>query len=185
MFFSKNFDRFSHVIQYGELDGLLIKPINTQFALSFWYISYHSIVRVLLSVFYTGFALSLAHISVNVESIALFLFAGLFGIIILYAVWYLVMTLIIWFPDVYNMVELLFAVDTLSRYPPQVLWTMRVAAFFIFFPMTLIVSVPTKVLLHTVTAVDMTILMGFAVVLFYLSKIFWLFALRYYTSASA
>src|SRR5882672_5105667 len=49
MFFSRNFDRFAHVIQYAELDGLLLKPMNTQFALSFWFISYHSIVRVFLA----------------------------------------------------------------------------------------------------------------------------------------
>src|SRR5258708_17314533 len=50
MFFSRNFDRFAHVIQYGELDGLLLKPLNPQFALSFWYISYHSLVRLVLSI---------------------------------------------------------------------------------------------------------------------------------------
>src|SRR5205823_2027620 len=58
--FSRNFDRFTHVIQRGELDGLLLKPFNTQFALSFWYISYYGLVRVFLAIIYTVFVLSTA-----------------------------------------------------------------------------------------------------------------------------
>lgn len=182
--FSRNFDRFSHVIQYGELDGLLLKPIDSQFALSFWYFSYHGIIRIILSVLYTVIILGVAHIQITFLSIMTFLFLGFFGIITLYAVWYLVMTVIIWFPDLYNLVELLFAIDTLSRYPPQVLWTMRVAVFLIFFPITLTVSIPAKALIQKATLVDGILLVSTAVVLLYLSQKFWRFALRYYMSAN-
>ncbi len=182
--FSRNFDRFTHMIQYGDLDGLLLKPIDSQFALSFWYISYHGIIRIILSLVYTIIVLSLAHIPLTFVSIITFLSLGIFGIMTLYAVWYLVMTIIVWFPDLHNLVEMLFAVDTLSRYPPQVLWAMRVAVFLIFFPITLTVSIPTKALFHTANGMDALLLICTGLGLFYLSQKFWKFALRYYTSAS-
>jgi len=182
--FSRNFDRFTHVIQRGELDGLLLKPFNTQFALSFWYISYYGLVRVFLAIIYTTFVLSAAHIAITVVSFVSFFILGFFGLMVLYSFWYLTLTCIIWFPDLYNLIELLYATDNISRYPPQLLGAMKFAPFLVLFPITLIVSVPAKALLHTVTLSDLLLLVGIALCLLYLSKIFWQFALRYYTSAS-
>ena len=183
-FFSRNFDRFSHVIQTGELDGLLLKPLSTQFSLSFWYISFPNSVRIFVAVIYTLLALLLSHIQLTFLSAFLFLILLPFGALLMYAFWYLVMTLIIWFPDLYNLTELLYTTDNITRYPPQVLWTMRLAVFFIFFPLTLSVSVPTKVLLHTATLTDIMLLISVSIGLLILSRFFWNFALRYYTSAS-
>ena len=184
-FFSRNFDRFSHIIQNGELDGLLLKPLSSQFSLSFWYISYPNSLRILLAVVYTLIALTLAHIPVTFVSVFSFFVLIVFGAIMMYAFWYLVMTLVIWFPDVYNLTELLYTTDNITRYPPQILWSMRLAIFFIFYPLTLSVSVPTKALLHTVTFTDIILLIGISLGLLFFSKLFWNFALRYYTSASA
>src|SRR6266568_2568100 len=147
-FFSRNFDRFSQIIQYGELDGLLLKPLNTQFALSFWHTSYHGFVRVILAIVYTLFALAVAHIPLTILSSISFLILGFLGMVTLYAIWFLVLTCLIWFPDVYNLVELLYTTDNLSRYPPQLLGAMRFTIFLILLPITLIVSTPAKALLH-------------------------------------
>jgi ABC-2 type transport system permease protein len=184
-FFSGNFDRFSHIVQLGELDGLLLKPLSSQFSLSFWYINYANAIRILFAVIYTAIALSFSHIPLTFMSTLLFLVLLLFGAMLMYAFWYIVMTFVIWFPDLYNLTELLYTTDNITRYPPQVLWTMRIAFFFIFFPLTLSVSVPTKVLLHTATVTDVVLLIGVALGLLLFSKFFWNFALRYYTSASA
>ncbi len=182
--FSRNFDRFSQVIQRGDLDGLLLKPINPQFALSFWYTSYHGFVRVVLSVLFTLYALSLAHVSLTLISGVSFLFLGVFSLMTLYAFWFIIMTFAIWFPDLYNLVELLYATDNISRYPPQLLWTIRLFVFVFLFPITLIVSVPAKALLHTITVMDFFILISCGLILLYSSHLLWKFALRYYTSAS-
>lgn len=184
MLFSRNFDRFTHIIQYGELDGVLLKPLNPQFALSFWHIGYSHLFRVVIAIVYTAFALSYAHVSITLFSCISFLFLSILGIIELYSIWFLVMTCIIWIPDVYNLVELLYTTDNLTRYPPLVLWSMRLAVFVLLFPLTLVVSVPTKALLHTVTSFDILLLACFSFGLIFCSRLFWNFALRYYTSAS-
>ena len=184
MFFARNFDRFTQVIQRGELDAILLKPYSSQFALSFWYISYHNIVRVILSILYTGIALTAAHVPITAIGILEFCCFSIFGLFILYAVWYMVMTTVMWFPDLYNITELLYSVDSITRYPPQILWAMRFAAFIVFFPLTLTVSIPTKALLHTVTLSDAAIIISFGCGLLAASHWFWKFSLRYYTSAS-
>jgi len=185
MFTSTNFDRFVYIIQRGELDGLLLKPLNLQFALSCWYISYHYILRVILAVMYTVFVLGLSHVPITFFSVLSFLFLGVFGLITLYSFWFLIMTSLIWFPDLYNLTELLYTTDNFSRYPPQILWAIRLSVFIIFFPVTLTVSIPAKALLHTATTTDAVMLVAFGVGLLYCSGKFWQFALRYYTSANS
>ena len=184
MFFSGNFDRFSHIVQYGELDGLLLKPLSSQFILSFWYINYPNAVRIIFAVIFTIIALAFAHIPLTLLSTLFFIVLIVFGAILMYSFWYLVMTFVIWFPDLYNLTELLYTTDNITRYPPQILWTMRIGLFFIFFPLTLSVSVPTKVLLHTATITDVALLISISLGLLYLTKLFWNFALKYYSSAS-
>src|SRR4051794_7125311 len=45
--FSRNFERLSQLVYLGQLDSLLIKPIDTQFLVSVWLINYSSIIRTL------------------------------------------------------------------------------------------------------------------------------------------
>src|SRR3989344_7678647 len=53
--FSRNFERFSQIIHYGELDTLLLKPIDSQFLLSFWLFNYASLSRIVIGI--VGFTL--------------------------------------------------------------------------------------------------------------------------------
>ncbi len=184
-FFSRSFDLMSHVVQLGELDGFLLKPVNSQFALSFRYFNYAGLVRVIFAIGYTLVALQFAHSDVTFVSISSFVALGIFGLILLYSFWYLILTTNIWFPDVYNLTEFLYTADNITRYPPQVLWSIKLAVFLVFVPLTMVVSVPTKALLHTVTLTDSILLIGFSIGMLMLSKLFWNFALRSYTSASA
>lgn len=179
-----NFETMSVNIQRGDLDSLLIKPIDSQFFLSFLHIKLHGLIRFLIAIIYTVIVFNLAHISFTIFSLFLAIFFGIVGFLIIYSTWYLVMTATIWFPDLYNLSEILYTADGITRYPPQVLWAMKAFVFLIFFPYTLVVSVPTKALIHKLTFLDALLAMGFACGLLFLSRKFWKFALRYYTSAS-
>lgn len=183
-FFARNFNTFPQLMRYGELDGFLLKPMDTQFAISTQRISMYGGVRILLALIYTFFIIFNAHIAITFFSVISFLLLSVFGLIIMYAVWFLVLTLTVWLPDIYNLEEILYSTDSLSRYPPQILSAMKIFVFYIFFPFTLVVSTPTKALLHKLTTFDIMLLVGFACGLLFLSRRFWKFALRYYTSAS-
>lgn len=179
-----NFTNMNRVIQRGELDSILTKPIDSQFLVSFFEIIISGVFRILIAVGFTLYILLEANIQITFFSLLSFVFISVFGLITIYSVWFLVMTFAIWFPDLHNLSEILFAADNLTRYPPSVLYAMRILIFYIFFPLTLVVAVPTKALLHKLTSYDAALLIVVACTLLYFSRKFWKFALRYYTSAS-
>jgi ABC-2 type transport system permease protein len=181
---AENFDRFSSNIQHGDLDSWLVKPIDSQFMLSFLYMKFHNLVRLSLAIIFTIYMLYLAQVTASIFTIMQFIVFSFVGLAIIYSFWYLVMTFAIWFPDLHNLTEILYTTDSLTRYPPQVLWKTGVFLLLVFLPYTLVVSVPTKILLNKATFLDIFILLTTAITLTLLSRTFWKFALRYYTSAS-
>ncbi len=182
--FARNFDRFGQIVQRGELDGILLKPFDSQFSLSFQYISLYGIVRIILAIIFTAFLLYQIHVTVTFFDVIIFIMLAGFGLLTMYSIWFIVLTLTIWHPDLFNLIETLYAVDSVTRYPPQIINQFKILLFYLLFPFTLIVSIPTKALLHKLTSFDVIILMGMSLILFYFSRIFWRFALRSYTSAS-
>lgn len=182
MLFAKNFDQLTHIIERGELDGVLLKPIDSQFFVSFQYCSLYNGARVIFACIFTAFMLHLANVPFSILALGEFLVLAILGLIILYAVWYIVLTLLIWFPDLYNLAESLYTIDQITRFPPQILNELRF--LFLFFPLTLVVSIPAKALLQKLTVFDTILIIITAVIMLFVTRTFWKFALRFYTSAS-
>ncbi len=183
--FSRNFERMADVIHFGELDGFLTKPLDSQFMLSMWWINYTSISRILLGGVFVLYITQTSTTAVTWESAALFAFLAVIGIILLYSIWFMVTTLIIWFPRMSNVVELMYTVSGISRYPGEIYKNALGTAFFLLLPVIVVVTVPVKFLVAKASAGDMLLMTSFAVVFFFLSRAFWKFALRFYTSASS
>ena len=179
-----NFDKMSSIIQHGDLDSYLTKPISSQFMISFLEVQTYGIVRVFIAVIFTLFMINQSHIPITFLSVFSFMILAVFGFITIYSFWFLTMTILIWYPDLHNLSELLYTSDNMTRYPPQVLPAMRALLFYFFFPLTFVVSIPAKALLQKLNVSDVLLLVGFATGLLFLSRKFWKFALRYYTSAS-
>ncbi len=183
--FSRNFSRFSRVIHHGELDILLLKPIDTQFLMSFWIINYTSLSRIPIGVLFVGYLLVSYHIPVAPFQILSSIFLVSLSIVLLYAIWYIVMTLTIWFTNLSNLVEILFQMTSIARYPQEVFRELSAYLFWFIMPLTFVISTPAKVLLQRANAYDLIGLFIFSITLLFLSRKFWKFALRFYTSASS
>ncbi|KKU95809.1 hypothetical protein A3A64_01475 [Candidatus Gottesmanbacteria bacterium RIFCSPLOWO2_01_FULL_48_11] len=185
MLFSKNFERFSNLVYYGQLDSLLVKPIDSQFLVSFWLINYTSIFRILLGAAYTFYLLYAYHMAVSLGAVMGFISLLAIGLTLLYSVWFLCVTLTIWFPRLTNIVFFMYSVSGLTRYPQEMYRQLASYVFLFLMPITLIVTTPTKALVQRLSLAEAIMLIGFAFTLFYASRKFWKFALRYYTSASS
>lgn len=183
--FARNFSRMSRVIDLGQLDSILIKPMDSQFLLSFWLINFTGLFRTILGLAVLIYMFSVNHITVTIINIFGFLVLGFFGLILIYAFWFITATFLIWYPRLSNLIELLYSLTGISRYPPQMIYEIK--NFFLFFllPLTFVMSTPTKALLNKVLLGDITGLLFCTVLIFFLSRWFWKFALRYYTSASS
>lgn len=184
-FFSSNFDRLSQIIHRGELDIFLVKPIDTQFLLSTSRVGYTSIFRILMNIGFTVYLLNQLAIKLSLFQIASFCFLLVIGILLLYSIWFIISTLIIWFTRLSNLVDLMYTLSNIARYPNEMYQQLVWYVFLFLLPITLVVSTPTKVLLQKALAGDVVLLLLFSVTFFLISRKFWKFALRYYTSASS
>jgi ABC-2 type transport system permease protein len=105
--------------------------------------------------------------------------------VILYALWFVLAATSIWFVKTWNATEVLRAALTAGRYPisayPPALRTL----FTLVLPVAFLTTVPAEAILgrlHWPWALASALV---AAVSFTISRLFWRFALRFYTSASS
>lgn len=181
---SRNFERFSNIIHFGQLDSLLVKPIDSQFLLSFWLIGYATISRVIIAVIYTWYIANQLHIYPTFFSVISIVALMIFSLVLLYSIWYIVITITIWQTRLSNLTELMFTVTGSARYPQEMLQQLASYVFVFLLPLTLIINIPAKAFLSRLQSGDVIWLVVLSVGLFIVSRKFWKFALRFYTSAS-
>lgn len=182
--FSRNFERFARVMSLGQFDSILLKPIDSQFALSFWLIHYGGFIRILLGIVILAYLLISGSYAFSFVSVFLFVVLLLIGVVLLYCVWFLVATLLIWIPELSNLISLLYDVSGISRYPPEMFKRISGFILFILLPIVIITSVPLRVLIGKASILDVLILLFTCVLFLLLSRTFWKRALKSYSSAS-
>jgi len=106
------------------------------------------------------------------------------SVIILYSLWLMIMTLTVWYTKLSNLVDFLYEAHNVAKYPQEIYHGLNFVTYLVIFPLTLVVVIPTKALLQKVLLGDLLWPVITAVVLFYVARNFWKFALRSYTSAS-
>lgn len=183
--FSTNFDRMADLINLGQLDAFLLRPLDSQFSLSFWWVNYTSLTRILLGGGFLWYIIHTSAIPVTAVSAASFIVLVSVGIFLLYSVWFIVTTLLVWFPRMSNVIELLYSISGMARYPGEMYRHALGYIFFLFLPLTLIMTTPIKVLVRKSASWEMILLVVFTICFFMISRVFWKFALRHYTSASS
>lgn len=184
MFFSRGFNNFSTTIHFGRLDGILTKPIDSQFLMTNLYITYTHLIRTVVGGGFLIYLVISRHIAVTPLIIIGTLLLIFFSIMIIYSVWMLVMTLTIWFPKLSNLTDLMYQVNQITKFPQKIYQGASIYLFFTLLPLTLVIVTPTKFLLQKAFTGDVLLLASFAIGLFFASRLFWRFALRFYTSAS-
>ncbi len=180
--FTRNFSKLATIIDLGELDSYLIKPIDSQFLLSLNYINFTGIVRVLLGILVSILIISKNHIHISLINLFGYIVLLFFGLTLIYSIWFIVTSFMIWFTKLSNLIDFLYNISGISKYPPSMLKETKSFIFFILFPITIFISTPTKVLLNKVLTGDVILLIILSIVFLVISNLFWKFALRSYTS---
>lgn len=180
--FSRNFERFSAIVDNGELDSLLIKPLDAQYLVSFWFINYTSLFRIILGTIFSFYLIQQMHITITFMSILLFLTLMIFSITFLYAIWFTIITLTIWFTNLSNLVGFLYEVNGTTRFPAEMFKELGGIAL-IFVPLAFAINTPTEIILQKYTSYEVLIVFMCAISLLLFCRWFWKFALRHYSSA--
>lgn len=181
--FSRNFDRFPRIINRGELDLILTKPMDSQFLLSFWIINYTSILRIIIGIIFVFYIAQKTGINIDFQQILGFCLLTIFGLSLLYSIWFLITGITIWFSRLSNITELLYSITSISGRPPEMFKEFSQYVFLFLFPLTLVVATPTRYLLGKGSFENITLLLLISVFFLVASRLFWKFALRFYTSA--
>jgi ABC-2 type transport system permease protein len=182
-FLAPNLSRIVRHIQQGTLDFVLLKPISSQFWLSTHTLSPWGMPDLIFGMIVIGYAGM--HLRLPAHAYLLSLIPIAFGALILYSLWFMLGATSIWFVKIYNVTDVLRGLLEAGRFP-MVAYPMAYRFFFTFVvPVAFLTTVPAEVLLGRG---ESSWLLGagvLAVVLFFISRAFWQFALRFYTSASS
>lgn len=182
LFFSRGFEDFSYVVNRGELDAYLLRPIDTQFFVSTLRIRITNLVRITLGLGSMIWWIQYRQLSVTLEGVCMFLLLALVGIVVIFSFWFFFSSLLIWYPNLNNLSDFLYTFNGFARYPVEMMLRTGNLLLYLLIPLMLVVAVPVKVLLGEINAGYIIILCVSAILLFILSRMFWKFALRSYTS---
>ncbi|WP_414153638.1 ABC transporter permease [Prochlorococcus sp. MIT 1341] len=180
-----NLSKIVQHVQNGTLDFVLLKPIDSQIWLSLRMFSPWGFPSVLCGVSLVLFSLFRSSFHINIFSGLLFLSTIISSLLILYSLWFLLATTSIWFVRIWNATEVLRSILVAGRYPvssyPYVLRTI----FTFILPIAFLTTVPAEVLSGRWSSLLVTLSLPLAFLFFYAARFFWLYALRFYTSASS
>ncbi|MBW4524985.1 MAG: ABC transporter permease [Phormidium tanganyikae FI6-MK23] len=182
-FLAPNLNRIVRHVQEGTLDFVLLKPISSQFWLSGHTISPWGLPDIIFGtivIFYAG-----GKLGIHPNAYLISLIPLIFGLAILYSLWFMLGATSIWFVKIYNVTEVLRGLIEAGRYP-MAAYPIAYQFFFTFIvPVAFLTTIPAEAMLGR-TEIGWIIGAGFlAIVLLFVSRFFWRFALRFYTSASS
>lgn len=182
-FLAPNLNRIVRHVQEGTLDFVLLKPINSQFWLSGHTISPWGIPDIIFGatvIFYAG-----TRLGIGINAYLISLIPLVFGLMILYSLWFMLGATSIRFVKIYNVTEVLRGLIEAGRYP-MAAYPIAYQFFFTFIvPVAFLTTIPAEAMLGRVEVGWMIGAGVLAIVLLFISRTFWQFALKFYTSASS
>ena len=183
--FNPNLTEIVKHIREGTLDFVLLKPVDSQFYISLKKIAPSGFLEIILGFCLLSYCIGINQININLGFMLLSITTLFCSIVILYSLWFLISTTTIWFVKTWNATEVLRSFLYLGRFPLNSFsFSLRIF-FSIFIPIAFITSIPSEVFLGISKSWEICLEVIVAVVFLYTSRKFWLFALKFYSSASS
>ena len=183
--FNPNLTEIVKHIREGTLDFVLLKPIDSQFFISLKKIAPSGFLEIILGVSLLFYCVEINQIKINLVFLSLCITTLFCSIVILYSLWFLISTTTIWFVKTWNAIEVLRSFLYIGRFPLNSFsFSLRIF-FSIFIPIAFITTIPSEVFLGLATLWEILLELFVSGIFFIVSRRFWLFGLKYYTSASS
>lgn len=151
-FFYNNMLEYTNGIFSGELNKVLLKPINTQFWLMTQNNNYANILRFILGLAVTIWAAQQLQLQPSVWQIALFTVMLSISICFVYFLWFIVSTLSFWVEKLDNINEIVPNVRRTFQVPHQVYTGLASTVLTVILPLGLLSSVPSEILIGRVSS---------------------------------
>ena len=184
-FLQPNMARLVAHIRTGTLDFVLLKPVNSQFYISFRHLVFWRLADVLVGLGIVAF--SLWRLGYAPSAVQALQFALVFasGVAIVYALWMGMMLFSFWAVKVDNLSFLFTSFFETARFPVSVYQGVLRLLLMYLFPVALITTFPAASLIGRLGWAETAVSMLLAAALMALTRALWRFALKSYTSASS
>jgi len=192
-FFMPNCANFSELIRTGNLDFALLKPIDTQFLISFEKMNLAMLNQVLLAGALLGYSLYSIGRLPQLNEVAMYVLLLGVGVAFFYSLMLSLASTSVWFGRNQGLYDFWFYITVFARYPrsiyvrESITGNLLSVAFTYFIPILLVVTVPARVLLATLDPSSWFAFVPFvaAAVGLLLSRAVFHWSLKYYRSASS
>jgi ABC-2 type transport system permease protein len=186
-FFFVNVANIPELVRTGKLDSLLVLPIDSQFAASTKQFGLDSIINAALGGVVV--CVSLAHLNYvpSVGAVLLYLVAIGFGMTVHYSIMLGLAAVSFWVVRAQGLVYGYFNFLNIARYPDVIFPRLFRIVFGWIIPVVIVANIPARLLIKSFGQSGWLIfhLIIAASIVFWLSRAFWHFALRHYSSASS
>ncbi|HCS55306.1 ABC-2 family transporter protein [Rubinisphaera sp.] len=151
--FMPNCANFSELIRTGNLDFVLLKPIDTQFLISIEKINLAMMNQILLSGALLAYSLANLDRSIGFVNVLMYLLLVAVGVIFFYCLMITLASTSVWFGRNQGLYDFWFYVTVFARYPQQIYTggalaeSIRVLFSFVL-PILLVVTVPAQILVN-------------------------------------
>ena len=186
-FFFVNVANIPELVRTGKLDSLLVLPVDSQFAVSTKQFGLDSIVNAIVGAVVVCVALSKLGNVPTPMSILLYLVAICFGIAVHYSIMLSLAAVSFWIVRAQGLVYGYFNFMNIARYPDSIFPFLFKFIFSWIVPVVIVANVPARLLIKSFGQpgpLMLQLVIGSTVV-FLISRAFWGFALRRYSSASS
>ena len=184
-FFGGNTFTLNTMVVKGELDFVLIKPVNSQFFLSLRYVCSYSIVSFLIL---SSLLLKLVydyHGFISFLNLIFFSFSFILGILIFYCFEFIISCLVFWYRNFSVGGWLASEMTKYSRRPDSIYEGKFRRIVFTIFPMAMITSVPARILIFGPEFYLILLQILVTIIFLILTNLIWNRGLRLYESASS
>jgi len=152
IFFMRNAHEFSELIRTGTLDFALVKPIDTQFLISFGRVEWSSLGNLAVGLMLMVYALWRVDYVPGPVQVVLYPIYLLSGVAILYSLMITLATTAVWLGRNQTLYNFWFYITNFSRYPMEIYsgrFGTPLRRFFTFIiPVLIVVNVPARLLVR-------------------------------------
>ncbi|MFO0959159.1 MAG: ABC-2 family transporter protein [Isosphaeraceae bacterium] len=188
--FLENCNEFAELVRTGDLDFLLLKPIDEQFLISMRKFDWGTAPNVLMGAAVMVLALVQLHWQFDLLAVLAFAFTFACSIGIAYSFMLILTATSVWLVRNQSLMEMWWLFSSMARYPREIFsgrsWAEPLGRFFVYaVPILLVSNVPARVMVKVIDPWMVAYTTFAAIMTFLISRRFFRWALRSYRSASS
>ena len=185
MFVAPNLTKMTEYITRGDLDLMLVRPVNTQWFVTTRWIHPAQAFNVVAGLVVAAVGITRSPATPGVLDIAQALIVFLAGFVLVSCAWSAMSLLVFWLSSVVQITWFVYDVMGAARYPVMFFPTAIRMILTFLVPLAFATTFPAQAITGGISWWVVLGAVGFAIIALVLIRLFWLFAVKRYSSASS